>query len=373
LVNRNTNRDFEERNSGEERGSVMNASRAHEKIKQSFKCPRFSGQSKDWKLWNKGFLRFLSIWELAYVVDPNFFDEAPIPDSKIRDNKLVYYLLEDATQNSPLAAAYVRKAPLENGFEAYYTLLDGFVFTGTTTSTILLNELSNFRFKTDETPSEMILRLEELFQDLQMLPGEAAMTFNDTQCINYLLGALRHEPQWDTVASAITSSQIKGEATFRQACDELRLRCEAAKAYQLIDKEVKVKRRVQAYPGIAVPAGPDEVPASTPEFDEAVKALISSVEKRINKGGQDGSAKPGGNTKKGKGKKEYEKRECLAKGCTNLSTFPLCGLHYHSVVSGKTPAVELRNEYGNAGYNAESKMVEYPAKVPANLLPTVKQ
>jgi hypothetical protein len=374
LANRNINRTLEERNSSEERGSTMNASRAHDKIKQSFKCPRFSGQSKDWKLWNKGFLRFLSIWELAYVVDPNFFDDIPIPDSKIRDNKLVYYLLEDATQNSPLAAAYVRKAPLENGFEAYYTLLDGFVFAGTTTSTILLNELSNFRFKTDETPSEMILRLEELFQDLQMIPGDAAMTFNDTQCINYLLGALRHEPQWDTVASAITSSQIKGELTFRQACDELRLRCEAAKAYQLIDKEVKVRRRVQAYPAITVPNDTDEVPVSTPAFDEAVKALISSVEKRINKGDQSGSVKPEGGKKKGKGgKKEYEKRDCLAKGCTNLSTFPLCGLHYHSVVSGKIPALELRNEFGNAVYNAESKVVEYPAKVPANLLPAVKQ
>ena len=227
LVNRNTNRSLPgERHvsspvHGEESGSP--GSRAHDKIKQSFKCPRFSGQSKDWKLWNKGFLRYLSIWDLDYVVDPNFFVDTPIPESKIRDNKLVFYILEDATQGSPLASAYIRQAPEKNGFEAYYTLLDGFVFAGTTTSTILLNELANFRFKSDETPSELILRLEELFQDLQMIPGDAAMTFNDTQCINYLLGALRHEPQWDTVASAITSSQIKGEITFRQACDELRL------------------------------------------------------------------------------------------------------------------------------------------------------
>ncbi len=117
-----------------EKDSSVDTSRAHDKIKQSFKCPRFSGQTKDWKLWNKGFLRFLSIWDLDYVVDPNFFEEAPIPDSKIRDNKLVYYILEDATQGSPLAAAYVRQVPLKNGFEAYYTLLDGFVFSGTTTS-----------------------------------------------------------------------------------------------------------------------------------------------------------------------------------------------------------------------------------------------
>jgi hypothetical protein len=350
----------------QERESPLNMSRSHDKIKQSFKCPRFSGQTKDWKLWNKGFLRFLSIWDLDYVVDPNFFEETPITESKIRDNKLVYYILEDATQGSPLASAYVRQAPIKNGFEAYYTLLDGFVFSGTTSSTILLNELSNFRFKADETPSELILRLEELFQDLQMLPGEAAMTFNDTQCINYLLGALRHEPKWDTVASAITSSQIKGDITFRQACDELRLRCEAAKAYQLIDKEVKGRRKVQGYQAIVVPDASEVAPVSAvsvpaPEFEAAVKSLISTMEKRINK------------KRGGKKKPEYEKRECLAKGCTNLSTFPLCGLHYHSVVSGKTPTLELRKEYGNAVYDAESKVVKYPDKVPAALLPVAKK
>jgi hypothetical protein len=35
--------------------------------------------------------------------------------------------------------------------------------------------------------------------------------------------------------------------------------------------------------------------------------------------------------------------------------------------------VELRDSFGNAVYNAESKVVEYPDKVPANLLPAVKQ
>ncbi len=34
-----------------------------------------------------------------------------------------------------------------------------------------------------------MLRLEELFQDLRLLPGDAAIEFNDTQKINYLLGA----------------------------------------------------------------------------------------------------------------------------------------------------------------------------------------
>ena len=351
-----------------------NNSRAHDKIKQSFKCPRFSGQPKDWKLWNKGFQRYLSIWDLEYVLDPDFFFEVPFPQKKIDDNKLVYYILEDATQGSPLAFSYVRQAPVKNGFEAYYLLHDGFVFAGTTTSTILLNELANFRFKQNETPTELILRLEELFQDLEMLPDDAAMRFNDTQSIGYLLAALRHEPQWETVASAITSSQIKGEITFRQACEELRVRCEADKAYKLIDKEVKAKRKVQAYQAKVEAVGDDADDDLLDEdtVDKAVKTLISTMSKRINKNNNNNSDKTGDKKGAKKGKPKYEKRECLALACTTQTTFPLCGICYHSLVSGKTATVELKNQYGNATFNATTNGIEYPAKVPAALLPTFK-
>jgi hypothetical protein len=171
------------------------SSRSQDKIKQTFKCPRFSGNTKDWKLWNKGFQRYLSIWDLEYVLLPDFFDDLPLSSAKVNDNKLVDYILEDATQASPLASSYLRQAPLQNGFEAYYTLHDGFVFAASTASTILLNELSNFRFLPDESPTGLIMRLEELIQDMAMCPNGAAMTFNDTQCIGYLLGALRHEPE----------------------------------------------------------------------------------------------------------------------------------------------------------------------------------
>jgi hypothetical protein len=116
-------------------------SRSYDKIKQTFKCPKFTGQTKDWKQWNKGFQRYLSIWDLGHVLDPEFFAETPLSKSRMKDNKFVYYILEDATQGSALAASYVRQAPVENGFEAYYTLHDGFVFAGSTASTILINEL----------------------------------------------------------------------------------------------------------------------------------------------------------------------------------------------------------------------------------------
>jgi ribonuclease HI len=43
----------EQRNHDPEGG--FEASKSQDKIKQTFKCPKFSGNAKDWKLWNKGF------------------------------------------------------------------------------------------------------------------------------------------------------------------------------------------------------------------------------------------------------------------------------------------------------------------------------
>jgi hypothetical protein len=344
--------------------------RSYEKIKQTFKCPKFSGQTKDWKQWDKGFQWYLSIWDLEHVLDPDFFDEMPLSKSKLTDNKLVFYILEDATQGSSLAASYVRQSPAKNGFEAYYTLHDGFVFAGSTASTILLNELSNFRFKQNETPTELIMRLEELFQDLEMLPSDAALSFNDTQKIGYLLGALRHESQRATVASTITSEQLKGKTSFRQACEELKVRCEADKAYSMIDKQTINKKKVH---GLKVKVAADEIPdelSSEIDDNQDVKALISSMSKRLNREDKDKISKP---PKKGKkGKKIYEMRKCIAKGCTSQSTFPLCGLCYHSLVSGKNPTVELEKGWGNATFSTATNGVVYPSGVPIDLIPKPK-
>jgi hypothetical protein len=347
--------------------------RSYEKLKQTFKCPKFTGSAKDWKLWNKGFQRYLSIWELDHVLDPDFFNEVPLSKGKVRDNKFVYYLLEDATQNSPLASSYVRQAPAENGFEAFYTLHDGYVFAGSTASTLLLNELSNFRFKSNESPTELILRLEELFQDLEMLPNEAALTFNDTQKIGYLLGALRHESQWAAVASAITSDQLKGRTSFKQACEELKVRCEASKAYDLMDKQAINRRKVPGHVASVVPGDTTEKSNDGVAVEEEIKAFISSMSKRLNQSSD--PQHPGNNQgrRKKKGKKTYELRECSAKDCKAQTTFPLCGLCFHSLVSGKTTSVELVNGWGKAEFSTETNRVVYPPGMPSDLIPKPKK
>ncbi len=251
-----------------------------------------------------------------------------------------------------MAASYVRQAPVKNGFEGYYTLHDGFVFAGSTSSTILLNELANFRFKVDESPTALIMRLEELLQDLEMLPDGAAVSFNDTQRIGYLLGALRHEPEWATVTSSITSCQLRGEMTFRQACNELRFRCEAGRAYEIMDKDVKSKRKVPVM-GAKIEASSDVGSEGT------TTALVSTVAKRLNKDKGQQAAK-----------EDKRKYQCLAKGCSTKTAFPLCGLHYHSVVSGKIASLELDGTMGMAEYNMTTKSIDYPITVPNERLPS---
>jgi hypothetical protein len=332
--------------------------RSYDKIRQSFKCPRFSGLPKDWKIWDKGFKRYLSIWELDYVLDPSFFDQLPLTPAQRRDNKLIYFVIEESVAGSPLASSYVRQVPLHDGFEAYYTLHDGYVFAGSTTSTILLNELSNFRFLPNETPTALCLRLEELFQELKLLPGDAAVTFNDTQQIGYLVNALRHESEWDTVCSTITSAQIQGNLTFRQACDELRFRCEATRANDLMDRTVKGKKVKGMVSQVT-----EEVATVAEQVSDKIISLISSMSKRHNVD----TSEPTVTGKKEK--KKFEKFECLAADCTDMTSYSLCPLHYHSLISAKISSLRLRNDYGNATFDASTSLIVYPPKTPPSRLP----
>jgi hypothetical protein len=299
---------------------------------------------------------------LDYVLDPSFFDHLPLTKEQLRDNKLVYYVIEDAVQNAPLAASYVRQVSVNNGFEAYYTLHDGFVFAGSTTSTLLLNELSNFRFLANETPTELCLRLQELFQELEILPGDSAVTFNDTQKIGYLLNALRHEREWETVSSTITSKQIQGTTTFLQACEELKIRCEAARANELMDRPVRGKK----VKGLLTKAK-DELDTVAEQMSEKIIGLISSMSKRQNANADEGAVQPDSSDKKGRKK---VKQECLAADCTELTGYPLCPLHYHSLVSAKISSLTLRNGYGEARFDPSTSLIVYPPRTPVARLPS---
>ena len=192
------------------------------------------------------------------------------------------------------------------------------------------------------------------------MPGDAAMTFNETQQIGYLLNALRHEPEWDNVCSTITSKQIQGTITFRQACSELRFRCEAQRANEMMDRPVKGKKVKGLIQNVS-----DQ--GEVTELAEQIAGLISTASKRRNV--SDESPTPGGKTP---GADKQKKMICLAADCKEMTYYPLCPLHYHSLISAKTPVVKLRNQYGEATFDATTSLILYPPKTPVDRLPTKK-
>ena len=96
-----------------------------------------------------------------------------------------------------------------------------------------------------------------------------------------------------------------------------------------------------------------------------MKTFISTVSKRLNLPSGDAGVS---------GSKRYRKKadpkECLADGCEEKSPFALCGIHYHSLTSGKITSLKLRNGYGDAAYNASTHFIDYPPRTPTDRVPS---
>jgi hypothetical protein len=284
-------------------------------------------------VWNQGFVRYLSINHLDHVIEENFLLVALTGDLQ-DDNKLVYYILEDAVAGSPTASKYVRRAAMWNGNEAYRFLYSGFALSDPASAAILLAELSNFRFKTDESASEVVLRLQELFDDLESLPGTAALVMNDTQKINYLLSAVRPERSLAPVYSQIQTAQVRGNITFVQACEDLQFRDEAIRADDLLHA-AHLPTKVR---GLVAPTVP---PANV--LDKV--ALITTADKRENK------VTP----------KKTEQTPCLVKGCEVMTPprMRLCKTCYHECIAGKTPTLWLKTG-DKATFDPATQRIVYP-------------
>jgi hypothetical protein len=169
------------------------------KLLATFKLPKFDGVVKSWKQWEKSFQRFLGIHQLDHVLEENFPDLLWTTPGAKAANKMVYFLVEDAVAPGTLASRLARKATKWNGHEAFVLLRNGYVFNGPQTPTILLAELSKIRLKRDEDASTFCLRLVELIEDLELIPGDAAVYLTDTQKLGYLLSAIRHETSLQSV------------------------------------------------------------------------------------------------------------------------------------------------------------------------------
>jgi hypothetical protein len=293
------------------------------KLLATFKLPKFDGVAKSWKPWEKSFQRFLGIHQLDHVLEEHFLDTLWTAPGAKAANKMVYFLVEDAVAPGTLASRLVRQATKWNGHEAFVLLRNGYVFNGPQTATILLAELSKIRLKRDEDASTFCLRLVELIEDLELIPGDAAVFLTDTQKLGYLLSAIRHEHSLQSVYSQLQSEQLRGTITFDQACRELHHRVEAMRADDFLDSR----------PG---------------------RALISTE-------GQ----------KNGQRAVPVVKLPCLAKDCKELIQpyLPLCKLCYLQCMAGKIPSLTLRDNLGNATFNSRTQKLEFPPSVPPARFP----
>ena len=128
-----------------------------------------------------------------------------------------------------------------------------------------------------------------------------------------------------------------------------------------LNREVKGRKKVGAFKATVIA---EETIGEEESLVEELKALVSTVSKRLNRGQNPAEIKGT--------KKVYEKHECIAKGCAEETTFPLCKLHYHSLVSGKSASIDLIKDWGNATYDESSKQIVYPVKVPEGIRPKGK-
>jgi hypothetical protein len=197
------------------------------KLLASFKLPKFDGVARSWKGWEKAFTRSLGIHQLDHVLEENFLDSLWTAPGAKAANKMVFFLVEDAVASGTLASRLVRQATKWNGHEAFVMLRNEYVFNGPQTATILLAELSRIRLKRDEDASTFCFRLVELIEDLELIPGDAAVFLTDTQKLGYLLSAIRHESSLQSVYVQLQSEQLRGTVTFDRACQELHHRVEA--------------------------------------------------------------------------------------------------------------------------------------------------
>jgi hypothetical protein len=56
-----------------------------------------------------------------------------------------------------------------------------------------------------------------MFEDLEAVPGQSAVVFSDTQKVNYLLCAIKHERSLQPIYVQIQIDQLRVRITFDQA------------------------------------------------------------------------------------------------------------------------------------------------------------
>ena len=329
-------------------------------IKDLSKLEPFDGTQESFKSFETNLERVAAVNDLEHTLDPDYWGSSLF---NVKDNKIMYFLLEKAVKDNVLAYSHFKKAPKLDGNKAYFALREAFVFSGQANGAILLMKLTNFRLGQGELVSAFCLRLRELFEELEELEGEHAFVFNDTQRLGYLLTAIRNEVDLEASYTYITAEMNRGSMTFELAVADLESRCEQARADELLNQSrPRARRHGNLGHSSTVYSHPYDSDDSPDDADR--RALVSTQNKRLN---QSRSSGGGDNSNAKRGTK------CLVKGCSELCDLPICKLHYSSLVCGKHSKLELRDGYGEATYDKVAGKTVYPDSVPARLLERIQR
>ncbi len=140
--------------------------------------------------------------------------------------------------------------------------------------------------------------------------------------------------------------QVRGTATFEQACDDLRFRCEALRADDLLHSAGQTNKvRGLIANGETVSGSSPGDAGTTPSL-----ALITTADQRQNRGAA----------------RKKEMAACLVKGCETLTPphLRLCKRCYHECVAGKSFSLQLKTGE-KITYDLTTQKIVFPPSVVA--------
>ena len=298
-----------------------------QKLRATFKLKPFSGRPAEWKVFDDGLERYATIHGLGAVMSEDYTNSEAF---NFDQNQMFYYALQEALLGAPQALGFFKTAAKWDGNGAYTAVHRAYTFMGPTTAALLLKKLTNLRFRSSETPAAFVMRLVELFDELEAVPGDAAQTFNDVQKIGYLQTALAHEPSMKYIHMHIQTNLTRGKITFLEACTDLYAQCDDSRAQEILTN-----------------GGSGTKPT---------RALISTAAK-------------GHRTKNKSGLKVDKNLPCIVEGCSEKRHRGLCQLHFTQLGAGKVSSLQLRNSWGSVSWDSSSDRVKYPSALPADRHP----
>jgi hypothetical protein len=321
------------------------------KMRSAFILPRFTGADLAFKPFIRKFERYAAIQGIDAVLSPDY---PTSPLFNFQTNKLFYYAFQEAVSDSSKATRFFNVAPRWDGHGAYYSVYNGFTFTGTTSANILLSQLSTLRIEEDESVTDFVLRLQVLFDDLENVPGKVGCTFNDMQKIQYLLQTIRHEPDLAYQHTYIQTSLSRNTITFEDACNDLLIRDDTLRA----DEAMNASSRPRKALSVKFHEGEDASPARTSDSrrpshksSSDTSAMISTAAKKSVSQLRSDSSSSGAVV------------TCLAEGCDSRRRRGFCRRHYIELVSGKVSSISLQNGWGVATFEVD-KGVIFPPAIP---------